>query len=292
MSGSGGKKRRGGHEEEHENHERWLVSYADMMTLLMVLFIVLFAVSQVDQKKFEQLRRGLAVGFGSESAAFQGSGEQLRDEKPNSQDPGEKIGQPQTVADEELDAAVKQADRARQSQMAQHAKAEADNLDSIKEKIAAELSRKGLSDSVRFTIDERGLVVTIVTSSIVFAGDRAELLTSGQQVLDAVGPTLVPLPNRIQVEGHTNQLPIATVNYPSGWELSSARASSVVRYLNARYALPENRMAAAGYADTRPLFPANDPRSTTMNRRVEVIVLSTLPAEERALLPSAAAGMN
>jgi chemotaxis protein MotB len=192
------------------------------------------------------------------------------------------------VEDKQLKEAVAKADRARQSAMAQHAAKEVSNLREIQEKISAELAKQGMADKVKFTIDERGLVVTVVTSSVVFAGDRADLLEAGRQIVDAFGPTLASLPNRIEVDGHTNQLPIATVNYPSGWELSGARASSVVRYLNSHHGIPEARLTATGFADTRPLYPANDPRSTTMNRRVEVVVLSTLPAAERALLPSAA----
>jgi chemotaxis protein MotB len=285
------KKHGGAHEEEHENHERWLVSYADMMTLLMVLFIVMFAISAVDQKKFSQLKTGLAVGFGAQSAAFSESGTQIQD--ANQATPFDASANPPNSSadqakDQELKKAVADADRARQSQQAQHAEKEVQNLDEIKKKILAALEAKGLANAVKFDIDERGLVVTIVTSSVVFAGDRAELLEAGQAILGAVGPALVALPNGIEVDGHTNQLPIGTINYPSGWELSSARASSVVRYLHDHFGVAENRLSATGFADTRPLYPASDPRATTLNRRVDVVVLSTLPASERALLPAAA----
>jgi chemotaxis protein MotB len=282
--------------EEHENHERWLVSYADMMTLLMVLFIVLFAISQVDSEKFVKLKSGLAAGFGAESVALEGRGTKLQEgsEDPQPFDPGSKVGVPvdgeaAAAQDKELQEAVAKADRARQSQMAQHAEAEVEKLEQLRAQLTAELAAKGLADNVRFTIDERGLVVTIVTSAVIFPGDSAALLDGGRKVLDSIGPTVAALPNRIQVDGHTNQLPVQTQNYPSGWELSSARASSVVRYLIEHYHLPEARMSAAGYADTRPLYPATDPRSVTMNRRVEVVVLSSLPADERALLPAVAA---
>jgi len=295
--GHGGKARR--HKkhpphEEHENHERWLVSYADMMTLLMVLFLVLFAMSQVDITKFTKLKSGLAAGFGAESVALQGTGNKLQEANdPAPFDPGAKVGVPvdpgaPEAGDEELQRAVAQADRAKQSQMAQHAEAEVEKLKEVKEKLEAELAAKGMADSVRFSIDERGLVVTIVTNQVVFPGDSATLLDGGRRVLDSIGPAVAALPNKIQVEGHTNQLSIRTQNYPSGWELSSARASSVVRYLIEHFQMPETRLSAAGYADTRPLYPASDPRSVTMNRRVEVVVLSSLPADERALLPGIA----
>jgi chemotaxis protein MotB len=295
--GHGGKTRR--HKkhpphEEHENHERWLVSYADMMTLLMVLFLVLFAMSQIDITKFTKLKSGLAAGFGAESVALEGKGTQIQSaEDPAPFDPGAKVGVPvepgaPELGDEDLKRAVAQADRAKQSQMAQHAQAEVEKLEDVKEKLEADLAAKGMAESVKFSIDERGLVVTIVTNQVVFPGDSAELLAGGKQVLDSIGPMVAGLPNKIQVDGHTNQLPGGTRNYPSGWELSSARASSVVRYLIERYHVPENRLTAAGYADTRPLYPPEDPRAVTQNRRVEVVVMSSLPADERALLPGIA----
>ena len=279
--------------EEHENHERWLVSYADMMTLLMVLFLVLFAMSQVDVTKFTKLKAGLAAGFGAESVALEGKGTQVEEQEDVTPfDPGSKVGVPADpagdITDEQLAKAVAAADRAKQSQMAQHAKAEVEKLEEVKRKLEAELAAKGMADAVKFTIDERGLVVTIVTNQVVFPGDSAALLDGGKRVLDSIGPLVASLSNKIQVDGHTNQLPGGTQNYPSGWELSSARASSVVRYLIDNYHLPEARLSAAGYADTRPLYPPSDPRAVTQNRRVEVVVMSSLPADERALLPGIA----
>jgi chemotaxis protein MotB len=259
-----------------------------------VLFLVLFAMSQVDITKFTKLKSGLAAGFGAESVALEGKGTQVQDaEDPAPFAPGAKVGVPvdpgaPELGDEELRRAVTQADRARQSQMAQRAEAEVERLQKVKEQLEAELAAKGMADSVRFSIDERGLVVTIVTNQVVFPGDSAALLDGGRRVLDTIGPAVAALPNKIQVDGHTNQLPTRTQNYPSGWELSSARASSVVRYLIERFRVPEIRLSAAGYADTRPLYPASDPRAVTMNRRVEVVVMSSLPADERALLPGIA----
>jgi chemotaxis protein MotB len=285
-------KKHGAHDEEHENHERWLVSYADMMTLLMVLFIVMFAISQVDQKKFAELKNGLAVGFGAPSVAFEG-GETTLMESSNEDSAmdlasgvGGSIDKP---ADEQaIQDAVNKQDRARAQARQAAAKAEVQNFEKIKRQIVEAMQKQGLVDTVQFSIDERGLVVTVVTSSVVFAGDRAELLTAGQHILDGIAPAIAPLSNRIEVDGHTNQLAVTTRNYPSGWELSTARASTVVRYLNSHAGISENRLSAAGFADTRPLYPPSDSRSVTLNRRVEIVVQSNLPADTRALLPSAA----
>src|SRR3712207_5621869 len=157
------------HDEEHENHERWLVSYADMMTLLMVLFVVLFAMSQVDAAKFAALADGLAKGFGSPSVALSGHGTKIQDEAAQTAPFGspkvaENGGEPRTnTEDRALKKAVKDADRARQQRMQAAAQREVDNLEQVKRRILDAAEQQGLSDSVRFNIDERGLVVTIVT---------------------------------------------------------------------------------------------------------------------------------
>jgi chemotaxis protein MotB len=300
VSAGGAKRRKRGHEEheEHVNHERWLVSYADMLTLLFVLFVVLFSMSSVDKKKFAELAAGLSQGFGAQSAAFQGSQSTLDGAGASSQivqiDPGANPGDggsgtqgmtaKQVAA---VDRAVKAQDRAKASQDAEAAAKEAENLKRIEEKISDALAKAKLLDQVRFTIDRRGLVVTVVTNEVVFAGDRADLQPGGAQILDAIAPTLLKLPNNVEVDGNTNQLNTQTRYYPSGWELSAARASTVVRHF-AEHGLGKGRMSAVGFSDTRPLIDPKDPRSVTMNRRVDVVVLTTLPADQAALLPAAA----
>jgi chemotaxis protein MotB len=285
-------KKHAAHDEEHENHERWLVSYADMMTLLMVLFIVMFAISQVDQKKFAELKNGLAVGFGSPSVAFEGAQQSLLESSDTDSPMDLSTGIGGTANSPANAQAIKDAisaqDRAKAATQAKDAQAEADKFEAIEKKITEAMQKQGLNDSVKFTIDERGLVVTVVTSSVVFAGGEADLLPAGQNILNGIGPAIAPLPNNIEVDGHTNQLAATTGIYPSGWELSTARASTVVRYLISHEDISEKRLMAAGFADTKPLYPASDPRSVTLNRRVEIVVLSNLPADERALLPNAA----
>lgn len=281
-------KKHGGHEEEHENHERWLVSYADMMTLLMVLFIVLFAISQVDKKKFAELKNGLAVGFGSPSVAFDGGESTLMESSDSNSPMDMSSGIGGTTSDAAaIQEAVATKERASASARQQAAQQEVENFEKIKAEIEESLKKQGLADSVKFTIDERGLVVTVVTSAIVFDGGEAQLLGAGREIMAGIGPAVAGLPNKIEVDGHTNQLAGTTGNYPSGWELSTARASTVVRFLHSDAGIPEQRLMASGFADTKPLYPAGDPRAAALNRRVEIIVLSTLPADTRVLLPSA-----
>ncbi|SES39499.1 flagellar motor protein MotB [Actinokineospora terrae] len=293
MSG-GGKRKRGGHEEEHENHERWLLTYADMITLLMVLFIVMFAMSTVDAKKFDQLKESLAGAFGGSQSLVVGGASGSPDTAGVSPDKidlqsaaGGEGADVTTMSKSDAEKAVQQSDRAKAAADLEKAREEVAKLREVQKQMTELLAKAGLTDSVQFTIDQRGLVVTIVTSSVVFAGDSAELLLQGKEVLDAVAPALTSLPNHLEIGGHTNQLPVPTRNYPSSWELSTARASSVVRYLLA-HGVPSSRMTAAGYADTKPLYAPSDPLSVTRNRRVEVVVMSDQSAEVKALLPTAA----
>jgi chemotaxis protein MotB len=305
MSQKARKKR--SHEEEHENSERWLVTYADMLTLLMVLFIVLFAMSQVDQKKFALLKEGLEVGFGAnavtittDSAPLSSGG--AADTTVAAMDPavnpgltgggtGTNVNSDKSPSQEELDKAATQAVKAMQrsqaSQQAADVQSELNNLKAAQQKIAAALKEKGLANAVQFNIDKRGLVITVISSDVVFAGDRADLLSGGQRIVDAIDPTIRALPNNIEVDGHTNQLPVPTKYYPSAWELSTARASTVARYL-VDHGVAGSRLTAAGFAGFRPLYPPSDPRAVARNRRVDIVVLTALSSSESDLLAATA----
>ncbi len=300
MSSGGGGKRKVPHEEheEHVNHERWLVSYADMLTLLFVLFVVLYSMSNVDQKKFAQLAAGLSEGFGAASVAFSGNVSNLDGAGQATTvvpidpgvNPGGGDGGTAGMSKEQKEAverAVKASQRAEASRNAKAAAKEAESLKKLENQLADALKAAKLLGQVKFTIDQRGLVVTIVTNEVIFAGNRADLQPGGKKILDTIAPALIKLPNNIEVDGHTNQLRATTTFYPSGWELSAARASATVRYLISD-GLPKKRMSAVGFSDTKPLIDPKDPRSVTANRRVDVIILTTLSAEQAALLPSAA----
>ncbi|MEN3359068.1 MAG: chemotaxis protein MotB [Mycobacteriales bacterium] len=283
----------GGHEEEHENSERWLLTYADMITLLMVLFIVLFAISAVDQKKFAALKNGLAAGFGAQTVFNGGTGALQDDGQQNSAftvNPDVPSAPRNPAQQQAIQEAVSAADRAHIEAQLKAAQREVSDFKKVQKQIEQALVKNKVNAGVQFRIDERGLVVTIVTNSVVFAGDRADLLPAGQRIVGAIGGPLRRLPNRIEVDGHTNQLPVPTRRYPSAWELSTARACTVVRYLTGYNGLAAGRLSAVGFAGERPLYPPSDPRAPTLNRRVEIVVASALSAEQRALLPTAAAG--
>jgi chemotaxis protein MotB len=259
-------------EEEHENHERWLVTYADMLTVLMALFIVMFAISVVDQTKAEKLAGSVRDYFGTGPTLLDGGDGLLEDQKPgNTEDD-------QLVLDIQAAIAALDEKNARDRAVA----SENDELAEVQRRITESLTRVGQQDSVRFKIDERGLVVTIVTDEVLFELGRAELLPAGRAVLDGVAPALAPIANPVTVEGHTDDLPISG-RFATNWELSTERATTVLRYMMETHGLPAGRLSAAGYADQRPLVE-NTAQTRATNRRVEVIVRATA-----ATAPDAAA---
>ena len=272
-------------EEEHENHERWLVTYADMITLLMVLFIVLFAMSQVDQKKFNALKEGLAAGFGQSTSVLDGSESILEEPGTSAAEPID----PRTVQETPEIAQIKvnAISEARQQQNERkyaEAEAEADRLLKIQKRILDALRARHLENDVRTAIDGRGLTVSLVSRNVVFAANQATLTPRGRLIVTTVAPVLRALPDSLQIEGHTNQAPGAPKYYASDWDLSTARAVTVLRYLNEHQSVPEERLAAVGYGHIKPLVDPSKPGSQQLNKRVDIVVLSGLAEESRQLL--------
>jgi chemotaxis protein MotB len=283
----GRKRPRKHEEEEHENHERWLVSYADMVTLLMCLFIVLFAMSQVDKTKFAALASGLSASFGAPITALPGTTPEgaVLDSLPAPADIAQGIASGQQADQSQVDQAAAQAAVQRAQNVAAEAQNAYNELAAARDKIDAALDQAGYGGAARYEIDERGLVVHIVADAVLFDAEEAVLRPKGRNILDAVAPTLSGLPNVLRVEGHANHLPVTPGGkWPSNWELSAYRATTVLTYL-AHDGVPEPRMYAAGYGATQPLVPVTDPSAVTVNRRVDIVVLSNASAEANALLP-------
>src|SRR5689334_14589687 len=294
MSGSAhpGRKRPKKHEEEeHENHERWLVSYADMVTLLMCLFIVLFAMSQVDKAKFAALASGLADSFGAPISAVEanstGGTNSVLDSLPNPADIAAGVGQTKTsqgLSQQQVDDAAAQAALQRSQAIEAEATSAYDQLAAVRDRIDAALTAAGYAGAAKYEIDERGLVVHIVSDGVLYDAESASLRADGVRVLNAIAPELAAVPNQIRIEGHTNSIPVSAGGpYPSNWELSTDRATTVVRYLISR-GMPGPKLSATGYADTQPLVPNSDPTAVTVNRRVDIVVLSNASAEANAQL--------
>jgi chemotaxis protein MotB len=289
VSAGHGRSRRKKHEEheEHENHERWLVSGFDMMTLLFVLFVVLFAMSKVDEQKFAALAKGMSEAFGTPVSVMTSTTPDgaVLDGLPGAIDIASAIPPDPTVSDAQVDAAAAAAAAERAQRISDEAAAAYDELALAQAKLEAALAAAGYPDAARFEIDERGLVVHIVADEVLFDAEEAVLRPEGRAILAAVAPTITGLPNELRVEGHANHLPVTPGGpWASNWELSATRATTVLRTLVGQ-GVPEPRMYAAAYSSTEPLVPESDPTAISANRRVDVVVLSTASAEANALLP-------
>jgi chemotaxis protein MotB len=257
------RRRRAEEPEEHENEERWMASYMDMVTVLMCMFIVLFAMSTVDAKKFEQLKDSLATGFG-----------QVKTQKIDT-------AKGVVVPPKHVDESGKSTDFALAQQ-------EAQDLQRLKDRIQAALTHDGLQDAVELKIDERGLTIGLVGNSTFFDSNRAELSPRAVAVLDDIGPILAPAPYGVSVEGHAD-LRQPGAPYPTNWELSAGRATSVLRHLVEVNGFPQGRIAAVSFGSARPVdgYTGTTDVDLAQNRRVDVVVLSAQSEDVRRLIPQA-----
>jgi chemotaxis protein MotB len=296
--GHGRRCRRRHEEEEHENHERWLVSYADMLTLLFCLFVVLYAMSQVDKAKFAALASGLSHSFGTPVSANDsstGSQASVLTGLPNAVDIAAGVGETtnsQGLSKQQVDAAAAQAALQRAQNVEAEARKAYDQLAAARAQIDQALVRSGYKGAATYQIDQRGLVVHVVADNVLFDSAQATLRPQGAKLLDAVAPTIQGLPNQVRVEGHANIEPVAPRGpWPSNWELSAYRATTVLRHLTGD-GVPEPRLSAAGYGSTQPLVPYTDPQAMNLNRRVDIVVLSTASPEANDQLAGMDAGSS
>ena len=238
---------------EHENLERWLVSYADFITLLFATFVVLYALAQVDATDFAKLEESLKSAF-SQGALFDGQ-QAIMDGSDSLFD-------------------QQQANSFIPSLMLEYIspKYEEESFKEIEEAIM-ELKEAGELEGISSKITDKGLLLTF-DDKYLFAPASAYLDSNAKKLLDKVGVLICKkfVLHYMRVEGHTDSDPIRTEKYPSNWELSSARASSVVRYMIDRFKFSPSLFSAIGYADTRPLETAISPKDP-VNRRVEILIL-------------------
>ncbi len=234
--------------EDHENLERWLVSYADFMTLLFATFVVLYALSQVDMSDFSKLEEALRKAF--QSNMFDGQESIL----------------------ESSDSIFEGYNGATNPVMLEYLspKYEEDSYQDIKET----LDEMKL-DGVKAEIDGRGLVIKLADNALTFKSGSAEMSPDSLVPLDTVAKLIKErfAIHIIRVEGHTDSDPVSSPKYPSNWELSSARASTVVRHLIDNYKFNPAIFIASGYADTVPVAQGNSQSAKQKNRRVEIVIL-------------------
>lgn len=244
--------------EEHENLERWLVSYADFMTLLFATFVVLYALNQTTVVEMKKVEDSLKRAF---SASF------ILDNGAGVMNDGTSILE-NSSADSIIDTLLMEYISPKYEQ---------ESFKQIKKEIEDKVKSGELKD-ISAKIDDRGLVITITDNNIFFKSASAELSENSKKVLDQIGKLIVEkfAMHSIRVDGHTDALPITGTKYPSNWELSSARSSTIVRYLIDKFHILPDLMTAVGYAETRPLEKGNDPKALAKNRRVEIVVLKNI----------------
>ena len=260
------RQQRGG-EEEHNDGERWLLTYADMITLLMALFMVLFSISSVNVSKFETLKQTLQSAFAPK--VLSGGGSIV----PNGG--SEKTPQPPT--DQPMPAAVPPS---LQHPAAEDPSAEQDEFLRLKRVLDAYARSHGFSASIETRVLARGLVIRLLTDRVLYDSGSAVLKPEATPLLGQISH-LVNLDEShpISVEGNTDDVPIATGQYPSNWELSAARAAGVVRFMAAHGVRP-TRLEATGVAGLRPIAPNTTEAGRSRNRRVEIALLRAGSAPE------------
>jgi chemotaxis protein MotB len=277
VSGHGGDDGLPEEHEEHANHEAWVIPYADLLTLLMAMFIALFAMSTVDQSKFKQLAIGFneALGGGDLDAGIGGEGKHTADATVgNGQgkgpfDGGDMLDTSSSESQAELSSvlAAVAADKAA-------VKEERQSLEDVKKNIDDAAKTLGLGGSLQTQQLEGGLQITLLTDRVVFESGQADVQEGGRRLLNLVAGVLKQLPNKIRINGHTDSVPLrGGARYPDNLELSSARANAVFRLLEL-LGVDRKRMSPAGMGDKEPIGDNRTDAGKAKNRRVEIIVES------------------
>jgi len=222
-------------DNDGENTDRWLLTYADMITLLLAFFIVMYSMSQLDAKKFGKMAVAL-------NGILRGGNSVLR--QPGQDNPG--LG---------------------------HGIMKLGDLKTIQSTIEKRTARLGREGDIQTELTERGLVIHIVESAL-FGQGSSDLKSKAMELLDLMAERIVNIPNHVRVEGHTDDRPIQTLRFPTNWELSSSRATEVVRYFIDNHGVTASRLSALGYGEFRPMRPNTSIEHRAINRRVDVVILT------------------
>ncbi len=227
-------RRRRKQDNQHENLERWLLTYSDLITLLLAFFIVMYSMSRVDAKRFGKMAEAL-------NGVLKGGTTVINKQNSESQKG--------------------------------HGLLQLGDLNMIQKQIEKRFNKLGREDVVQTEITERGLVVHIMESALFKVGS-ATLEPKAKDVLDIVYEQIKGIPNHVRVEGHTDDRPINTSLFPSNWELSTARATEVVRYFIDKFNFPPDKLSALGYGEYRPIRANNSIENRAKNRRVDIVILT------------------
>lgn len=254
--------------ESHEaaNEERWLLTYADMITLLLALFIVLFAVSTISTKKFEALALGFKQSFSPNPGVLPSSNgvEQYDSLTPTA-------GPRQVQQHPSIASPTKQVSASAPTKLSATAEAQ---LETINQQIQKAAQGANLQGVLSTSFSTRGLVVQILTDKVFFASDSADLGPEGDAVVDSVASVLKTTGNNMDVEGYTDDQAITGGPYASNEELSAVRAASVATRLTQQDGIDPDRLAATGFGDTHPVAPNDTPADRALDRRIDIVILA------------------
>jgi chemotaxis protein MotB len=228
------------HNEEHENAERWLLTYADLITLLLAFFIMMYVFSKKDAQKYDEVASHLKTIF-SGGTGLAGKGSVTAASPIDMPSKGASSGEIKRQLESEL-------------------------MDSNRNKPGGE--------NISVLSDERGIVIRVLDKAFFDEG-KAELKDGAKGALDKIVPIIKSVDNHVRIEGHTDNVPIKTNEFKSNWELSVRRATEVVRYFVEKRGLPPDRISATGYAEYRPIVQNNSPKNKSLNRRIEIIVVKS-----------------
>lgn len=248
--------------EEHENHERWLVSYADFMTLLFAFFVVMYAISSVNNGKYRVLSTSLIGAFGSFS--------QQAGDIPTSQ-----VDSQKPLTQISIIKPLPFVNKKNTEKTQETLTKEREKMTGVARDILSVLEPLVREGKVKVTQTSRGITIEI-NASVLFALAEAKLSQESNQTLTAIASVLVNDNHAIQVEGFTDNLPIKNSIFPSNWELSAVRASTVAR-LFAEVGIEDERLTAIGQGPKSPVGSNETNEGRARNRRVEITILSVLP---------------
>jgi len=291
MASHGKRGRRGG-AAEVEDEERWLLTYADMLTLLFALFMVLFSISSVNISKYQVLQQSLKAAFSGSvlpggRAILQSGSESTSANTPATAEVPSIVPltpTPTARSSSSTSSAKIQATKplsAPQLQAALNSMAasvsEQDTFVKLKQQMDAYAKQHGFGDKVQTVIQRRGLVVRVLTDNLLFASGSATLQPGADGLLEQVANLLnLDKSHPITVEGHTDNQPISNAQFPTNWELSTTRATNVVRFLISR-GVSADRLGAVGYADLHPIASNATAAGRAENRRVEIVLMRLNP---------------
>lgn len=225
--------------EEAHNTDRWLLTYADLITLLLGLFVILYAMSKIDSDRYSKIVMALGGVFGSSEKVLSGSKFEIREP---------------ILSEVQIEKKL------------------------IQDEINKMLAPNMKSGLVSISDNERGVTVHLM-EELLFEIGKAELKSNSLTVMDSLATILRTLPNEIRIEGHTDNVPISTPRFPSNWHLSVERAVTAAYYLITKHKLTPEKISVAGYSEYHPIVPNNTPENRMRNRRVDIVIVTNIVQE-------------